>query len=105
MLIVFFFLFLNEYKEPSTIFLANDLEHLLTMFFKNDFEILEKMPVFFNCPCSKEHFKRGLISLGKEELTEIASSNITTEIVCHYCGNKYLFSKEEIHNLIKEIEK
>lgn len=65
--------------------------------------IAENKDADYNCDCSKEKFEKNLISLGKKELVELKDSNENTEIICHFCNEKYIFSKEEIEKLISEI--
>lgn len=64
----------------------------------------ENILPLYECDCSKEKIERGLISLGKEELQNIINTQMKIETVCHFCNKKYTFSKEELLNLIKEIE-
>ena len=68
-----------------------------------EIEFLEGDPVSFSCPCSKERMSSGLVTLGKEELANLADDpdGITTE--CHFCGSKYHFAKEDIEELIRSI--
>lgn len=92
---------LKDYRDLSIVLDKNDLKDILEMIFGNDFKIIEKMPVGFRCPCSKEHFRRGLKLLGKKELNKLASEEENIEIVCHYCNNRYNFSKADILKIIK----
>lgn len=80
------------------------LEDILSLLFPNNYEILEKMSVGFKCSCSKESFKRALITLGKKELEDIISEDHKIETVCHYCGEKYTFTEDDIKELIKEMK-
>lgn len=65
-------------------------------------EILEQdLDVTYKCNCSKEKIERGIISLGKEEISKIIEEDGKLEAECHFCHKKYNFSIEEL----KEIEK
>ena len=44
--------------------------------------------------------EKALISIGKKDIMELANDE-ETELVCHFCGQKYKFTKQEILNLIK----
>lgn len=68
-----------------------------------DIEIMEKQEVAFKCDCSKYRMERGLISIGKKELEEITQEEETIELVCHFCNEKYYFSKDEIEEIIKAL--
>ncbi|MED4555835.1 redox-regulated molecular chaperone HslO [Bacillus subtilis] len=62
-------------------------------------EILETMPVRFNCPCSKERFETAILGLGKKEIQDMIEEDGQAEAVCHFCNEKYLFTKEELEGL------
>ena len=64
-------------------------------------KLLDTIPVNFQCKCSKDRFERGLISLGYSELSEIIESDGHAHTVCHFCGNEYDFTKEELESLLK----
>ncbi|MDF2614688.1 MAG: Hsp33 family molecular chaperone HslO [Clostridia bacterium] len=68
-----------------------------------DIEIMEKTEVAFKCDCSKYRMERGLISIGKAELQEIADEEESVELVCHFCNQKYDFSKNEIENILSTL--
>lgn len=57
------------------------------------------MPIY-ECDCSKEKIEKGLISLGKEELQNIIDTQVKIETVCHFCNQKYVFTKDELAKLI-----
>ena len=65
---------------------------------------LETMPVQFKCDCSKEKFGSALITLGTSELNEMIEEDHGAETVCSFCGNKYHFSEQDLHELVQEIE-
>ena len=67
--------------------------------------LYEKIPVQFKCPCSHERIQDMLVSLGVEEIDDIITTDGQAEICCHFCGDKYQFTKsdlEEVILLIKE---
>lgn len=65
-----------------------------------DTRVVEEIEPKYKCDCSKERMERALISLGKKELDGLAQDE-KTEIECHFCNKKYIFSKEEIIELEK----
>lgn len=67
-----------------------------------DYEFLEEKELSYECNCSKERFERGLISLGKKELLDIANSEDKIEINCNFCNKKYNFTKDELIKLADE---
>ena len=60
-----------------------------------DFEILEKSEIEYKCNCSKEKYFNGLIILGKQEIENILKSDNKIEVECHFCGEKYKFTKQD----------
>ncbi|WP_264647745.1 redox-regulated molecular chaperone HslO [Bacillus thuringiensis] len=66
-------------------------------------KVLETMDVQFNCTCSRERIESVLIILGKTELEQIREEEEETEVHCHFCNERYKFSKEDITNLIENL--
>ena len=59
----------------------------------------------YECKCSKEKFADGLMTLGKEQLTELIEEDGKAEIQCQFCNKKYNFDKQElIENLNSKIK-
>ncbi|MGM0899354.1 MAG: Hsp33 family molecular chaperone HslO [Bacillota bacterium] len=67
-------------------------------------QILGKMPVQFNCTCSKEKFAEGIMGLGKEEIRQMIDTDGQAEAECHFCHEKYHYNKEELEALLNELE-
>ena len=57
----------------------------------------------YECNCSFEKFEKGLISLGKSELEELAKTEETVETICNFCNKKYIFDKNKIEEIIKKM--
>ena len=64
-------------------------------------EVMDSFEVNYKCDCSKERVERALVSLGMEELVKMAEEQDSTEVCCHFCDKKYVFSKDEIVTLSK----
>lgn len=65
-------------------------------------EVLYTEAPEYKCNCSRQRVEKTLVSLGEKELTEMADELPEVEVKCHFCNNKYVFSKKEIKNLIKK---
>lgn len=63
--------------------------------------VLESTKVEYACDCSKERVEKALISIGRAELTRIRDEEEKCEVACHFCNNKYVFSKDDLSRLIK----
>ncbi|EMI9090767.1 MULTISPECIES: redox-regulated molecular chaperone HslO [Bacillus] len=78
-------------------------ELLYTVLGEDKVKVLEVMDVQFNCTCSRERIESVLISLGKTELEQVREEEEETEVHCHFCNERYKFSKEDITNLIESL--
>ncbi|WP_332650215.1 Hsp33 family molecular chaperone HslO [Lysinibacillus sp. 54212] len=63
--------------------------------------ILEKMPVQFQCQCSEERVTNAIISLGSEEIQDMIETDGQAEANCHFCNETYHFTKENLEELMK----
>ena len=66
-----------------------------------DLRILEKIPVGFNCNCSRERMAKAVISLGEKEIKEMIDDGKPIEINCHFCNSSYEFSVDELKEMLK----
>ena len=64
---------------------------------------LETTPVAYKCYCSRERVTSALISLGREELTEIRDEGKTFPVECQFCDEIYSFTPEDITELLKKV--
>jgi len=71
---------------------------------EGNIQILDTMPVKFECNCSKERFAAGLIGLGQKELEQMISEDGMAEAQCHFCLETYQYSKEELEAFIDELQ-
>ena len=74
-------------------------EILTTILGEENIEFLETMPVMFKCDCSKEKFGKAIVSLGEPEIQAMIDEDGGAEAVCHFCGEKYQFSVEDLEAL------
>ena len=68
-------------------------------------QILDKCEVGFECECSKERVEGVLISIGKEQLSEIIEEDKQAEIGCQFCNTKYLFNEDELKAILDKMNK
>lgn len=92
---------MKDFPAISTAFSENlSSEEILDKYFGSlNMKILEEKPVRYECNCSKEKVERAIISLGKEQITEIAENDHGAEIVCEFCNKKYHFTEEDLNEL------
>ena len=61
--------------------------------------VVEERQVAYRCNCSRERVEKALVSVGKEELYQMAAEQPVTEVDCHFCNKKYRYSPEELRAL------
>lgn len=66
-------------------------------------KFLKENPVYFACRCSREKLEEILISLGREEINQMIKEQQGVEVVCHFCGEKYHFTTDELEALKNRI--
>ena len=64
-------------------------------------KILERTPLAYRCTCGRERMEKALISLGRKELGSLIEEDKGAELVCHFCRSKYMFSTEELKDLLR----
>ncbi len=95
---------LNQMKPCSDMIqLGYSAEEIIHEITNGDYQLLETKELFYSCPCSKERFRRGLLSLGKQELTSIVQEDHQANITCNFCQKKYTFTEADIVDMIDEL--
>ena len=64
---------------------------------------METTPVEYRCYCSRDRVTAALISLGKEELNEIAQEGKTFPVECQFCDTVYKFTPDDILGILKKV--
>ncbi|MDA3734157.1 Hsp33 family molecular chaperone HslO [Niameybacter massiliensis] len=83
---------------------GKSIEDIIKMLLGDDIDIMDTMEARFKCDCSKEQMERALISLGKQELTDIVNDDQEDlELVCHFCSTKYEFDKKDLKEILDEL--
>lgn len=88
-------------KKMSTLLQTHALEDILDMLF-DDAEIVGKLDIKFLCPCNKDRFSEGLLTLSKKDLEEMIEDGKPIETICHYCGERYEFSVDELKEILNK---
>ena len=60
--------------------------------------------VRFHCGCSSERMFGALKMLGEEELQDMIEKDDGAEATCHFCGEVYRASSEDLANLIRDLQ-
>lgn len=64
---------------------------------------METVPVSYKCYCTRDRVEQALISLGREELGDIAREGKAFPVECQFCDTVYTFTPEDIQELLKKI--
>jgi molecular chaperone Hsp33 len=98
---------LRSLSPPSVLFLeeTKSLEQLLQVIEPNvRAESQQKLLCDFYCRCSKQRFRDSLITLGPQQLTDVLHGvEQETTCTCQYCNNRYVFSKQELQQLLDQL--
>ena len=76
--------------EEIATFVSDDL---------NTYVVEEIVPKYI-CDCSRERMERALFSMSKNDILELTEDEVT-EVCCHFCNNKYHFTKDDILKLVE----
>lgn len=68
-------------------------------------QFLEEAPVCYRCACNEAKVTRALISLGEQELLQMAEEDKPTEITCQFCDKVYTFSPADLRDLAANARK
>jgi molecular chaperone Hsp33 len=77
-------------------------EQVLERIFPEGFTLGDRYPVAFRCPCSRERFEAAIVSLGEAEIERIIAEETEqhTEVVCHFCNEKYHFTSGDMQAIL-----
>lgn len=76
-------------------------EEMLELLFEGlDMEIVDTIPVHFYCNCDKKRVEKAIISIGKKEIGEMIAEGKEIEVKCHFCNTAYVFTVEELKELL-----
>ncbi len=64
---------------------------------------METAEVGYKCYCSRQRVTSALISLGREELQEIAADGKTFPVECQFCDTVYSFTPEDVLEILKKV--
>ncbi len=88
--------------KPVSVYLDQGMspEEIIRELFA-DAVILDRRSVRWHCGCSYEHYRDALAVLKKEDLQEMIDDGKGAEIVCQYCHSKYVFTTEDLKEILE----
>ena len=82
-----------------------DPEEMLKVILKDtDVEITDRRDVAFRCNCSRNRVERVLLSMGRSQLDELISEGKDIELNCSFCNTNYVFTPQEVKELLADIK-
>ena len=94
--------------EPVTKMLSDGKtpEEILRIALKNfEVEVLYEQDIAYKCKCSRQRTEGALMSIGIEDLEEMAADIKDTEVSCHFCNKQYIFTPDDIKKIISKKNK
>lgn len=86
--------------------LENADEFVISTIFRGlEFEVFDEFDTEYRCTCSREGYERALISLGKDELSEMIAEGKPIEMTCRFCDNKQTFGTDRLTELLTQADK
>lgn len=92
---------------PITTYLKNhpDGEGLIDIILSGmHFKELFRKPAWWQCTCSRQRIENVLLSLRKQDKDELLQDP-QVEMTCHYCGETYVISHDELVSLFENAHK
>ncbi len=68
-------------------------------------EILDTIPTAFYCNCNKDKIEKAIISIGKKDINEMIDAGKEIEVNCHFCNKNYVYSVEELKDMLEKASK
>lgn len=69
-----------------------------------ELEYFEEEKVSYICPCNKDRVERAILTLGAEDIKNLADESGKAEVSCHFCDKKYYFTQAELNKLAKKVK-
>ena len=82
-------------KDPLAL-----IQEILSPF---ELEVVDREEVAYRCYCSRERVTRALISMGRQELSDLIAEQGQAELTCQFCDKVYHYTKEELEKLLGEM--
>ena len=67
-------------------------------------DILDKIPVAYECNCSKQRVEKAIISIGHKDIQEMIDDNKPIEVNCHFCNKHYEFTVDELKEMLNRVQ-
>lgn len=94
---------LKDFSFTTLLEKGMSLEDIIKQLFSGyDVKVTDQMDCAYVCDCNKERVEKAVISMGKAEIASMIEDNQPVEVVCDFCRTKYIFSTDELYELLKK---
>jgi molecular chaperone Hsp33 len=70
-----------------------------------EYRVVARKNVRFKCRCSRDRSYELIAGLGRDEIEETLKEQGKLEVKCHFCNQSYTFEKNEVEEILKELDK
>lgn len=85
--------------------LNDPVEMLQALFPQETPQALSTQHWQWQCDCNRGRLEKLLVGLGTDELRDVLEKDHQAEMICHFCGSKYIFDERDLQKLIGESER
>lgn len=68
-----------------------------------EMEVIDSVPVYFVCNCSKERVQNALASISKSDMKSMVDDGEPIEVKCQFCNTAYTFDVEELKKMLERV--
>lgn len=94
--------------EPMTTMLGRGMtpEDIIKSIFEDmGVTIMDRIPASFKCDCSKDRVRKAVMSIETKDIKDMIADQKPIEVNCHFCGENYSFTVEELKEILAEKKK
>lgn len=91
---------ITNLQPMTTLLMEKSIEEVFTDLFE-DGVILGTSEVRYYCGCNREQMERVLQTLNSDDLKDLIEKDHGATLKCHYCQKEYVFSEEELWDIIR----
>ena len=88
--------FITELLRPGTVPEA----FVALLFAEIPYHPTARTPLVYGCSCSRHKMERAVLSLGREELSQLLATDEGTVVQCEFCRDSYRFSRQDLERIV-----
>ncbi|NOI67015.1 Hsp33 family molecular chaperone HslO [Vibrio sp. 99-8-1] len=95
---------LTDTVKDEELFSLQANELLYRLYNQETVKLFDAQPVEFHCGCSRERSASAIITVAKEEVYDMLTTEGTISLHCDYCGTSYSFDESDVTALYTQAE-